>query len=297
MRFRTNVGNIDTFYKILQTVEKLQKRCSIKLTETEMHIICNSDVNEGGIQMWSQIRVPSMFIDYRIQSNANNVILLTVSSEALVAAMRSAATPSSSGPGTLTKKGEKPTINFDISISTRGGRRVRIAHDVPIDITRTQEIEKLKEPLCPEPEVHILLPPLARLRTVVERMKPLAGKIIKLSGNMSGCLTLSAETEQSRVDVSWTGLSNPDMNEDGPSQALRRANGEELPARGPKQMYGVLVSLGSLQKFLNCHVVSTTTIACICQNHCLVLYVYVGEVANRGGVLTFYIPAIIDEGP
>lgn len=33
----------------------------------------------------------------------------------------------------------------------------------------------------------------------------------------------------------------------------------------------------------------------ICQNHCLILYVYIGDVADAGGVLTFYIPAIIDD--
>lgn len=29
----------------------------------------------------------------------------------------------------------------------------------------------------------------------------------------------------------------------------------------------------------------------------MILYVYIGEVADAGGVLTFYIPAIIDELP
>lgn len=53
---------------------------------------------------------------------------------------------------------------------------------------------------------------------------------------------------------------------------------------------------------------STTTIACtlarvdppdyithtpvgICAHHCLIMYVYIGEIDDAGGVLTFYIPA------
>lgn len=36
-------------------------------------------------------KVPSLFVDYRIQSNANNQITVTLSSEALLAALRSAA--------------------------------------------------------------------------------------------------------------------------------------------------------------------------------------------------------------
>lgn len=33
----------------------------------------------------------------------------------------------------------------------------------------------------------------------------------------------------------------------------------------------------------------------ICQNHCAILYVYIGDVADAGGVLTFYIPTVIDD--
>lgn len=29
----------------------------------------------------------------------------------------------------------------------------------------------------------------------------------------------------------------------------------------------------------------------------MILYVYIGEVADAGGVLTFYIPMIMDDGP
>ena len=39
--------------RIVQAIEKLQKRFLIKFTETNMHIICNSDGNKGGIQVWS----------------------------------------------------------------------------------------------------------------------------------------------------------------------------------------------------------------------------------------------------
>lgn len=81
----------------------------------------------------------------------------------------------------------------------------------------------------------------------------------------------------------------------------------------PDKLFSVHVSIRSFIKFLNSHVVSTTTIACmrsfycpackfptvanlgICQNHCAILYVYIGDVADAGGVLTFYIPTVIDD--
>lgn len=95
----------------MQSVEKLQKKCTIKFAEHEMRIICAGDVNEGGIQVWSyaspfenticvvlplfrQIKVSSLFTEYRIQSNNNNEITISLSAEALLAALRSAAGPS-----------------------------------------------------------------------------------------------------------------------------------------------------------------------------------------------------------
>lgn len=99
------------------------------------------------------------------------------------------------------------------------------------------------------------------------------------------------------------------------SQDENNQDGEpgDREKRDPDQLFTVLVPLRSFLKFLNSHVVSTTTIACayfhpmiiiywadgpvgICQNHCLILYVYIGDFADAGGVLTFYIPAILDDG-
>jgi HUS1 checkpoint protein len=32
----------------------------------------------------------------------------------------------------------------------------------------------------------------------------------------------------------------------------------------------------------------------ICARHCIIMYVYIGETGSPGGVLTFYIPAILE---
>jgi hypothetical protein len=33
----------------------------------------------------------------------------------------------------------------------------------------------------------------------------------------------------------------------------------------------------------------------ICQGHCLILFVYIGDSADVGGVLTFYVPSVLDD--
>jgi HUS1 checkpoint protein len=148
----------------------------------------------------------------------------------------------------------------------------------------------------------VLFPSLQKLRTIVERLKPMSN-ILSIRGNNSGCLQLSINTEGVKVQSEWTDCTNPD------THALGGNDDEE---NDPEQMYTVLVSIKSFSKFLNVHSVCSTTIACallysllqgcqltcasgLCHHHCLILYVYIGEVADAGGVLTFYIPAIIDD--
>ncbi|PPR04814.1 hypothetical protein CVT24_007074 [Panaeolus cyanescens] len=214
-----------------------------------MQIICNNESNEGGIQLWSQIKVDSFFEGYRIQSNANNEITVSISSEALLGALRSAASSVQSAAEhgavvmKLAKKHDHAVFSFEISGQSRVGNRLSIAHDVKIEVLRPADVAKMTEPLCPEPDLHILMPRLEDLRTIVERLRPLSD-IVSFRGNNNGKLQLAIHTDSVQIETEWTELQNP---------------------------------VG------------------LCQNHCLILYVYIGDVADAGGVLTFYIPAIIDD--
>jgi len=299
MRFRASIENVPTFFRIVQAIEKLQKKCIIKFGESEMSIICNNDANEGGIQVWSQIKIDSIFTSYRIQSNASNEITMSLSAEALLAALRSASSSASSGSSyeteevvmKLAKKNDQAALSFEISGTTKVGRKVRVAHDVKIEVMKPGDVARLAEPLCPEPDIHILLPPLQKLRTIVDRLRPMSD-ILAIRASNNGRLQLSISTDSVTVDTQWTNCTNPKM---AASQSQDDED-ESSEKPDPDHLFTVLVSIRSFLKFLNSHVVSTTTIACICQNHCMILYVYIGDVADAGGVLTFYIPAIIDDG-
>ncbi|KAJ6611149.1 checkpoint protein Hus1/Mec3 [Mycena sp. CBHHK59/15] len=296
MRFRASIENVNTFFRIIQAIEKLQKKCIIKFSEDDMRIICNSEANEGGIQVWSQIKVDSIFTSYRIQSNAANVITMSLFSEALLAALKSASANTNTNSASssyeteeivmkLAKKNDQAMLTFEISGMTRQGRRVRVAHDVRIDVMKPADVARLNEPMCPEPNTHIILPPLQKLRTIVDRLRQMSD-ILAVRANNSGRLQLSIRTDSVDVQTEWTDCKN--------TARAATASQEAPDPRDPTELFTVLVSTRSFLKFLNSHVVSTTTIACICQNHCMILYVYVGDFTDAGGVLTFYIPAIID---
>ncbi|KXN88314.1 Checkpoint protein hus1 [Leucoagaricus sp. SymC.cos] len=290
MRFRATIESVSLFYKITQSVEKLQKRFIIKFTPENIHIICNHEANEGGTQVWSQINVQSIFTDYRIQSNSGNEITMSLPSDALLASLRSASTPSTSGTAyqteetvmKLAKKNEHAVLKFEIIGTTSAGRRVKVSHDVQVVVMKPHEVSKLTEPLCPDPDAHILLPALHKLRTIVERLRSMSD-ILTFRANNAGTLQLSVTTETGKVQTEWKNLMNPKDNDAEPDKEIDM-----------DKIFPVHISLRSFLKFLNCHVISTTTIACLCQNHCLILYVYIGDPAEVGGVLTFYIPAIID---
>ncbi|EJD06814.1 cell cycle checkpoint [Fomitiporia mediterranea MF3/22] len=272
MRFRANIDHVQTFQRIIQAIEKLQKRCIVRFTESEMHIICNEET-EDGVQ-------DSLFTDYRIQSNANNEISLLLSPEALLQALRSAAS-SSDVVMKLAKKHAHPVLSFEIVLALRGTRRASVAHDVLIDVLKPAEMARLKEPLCPEPDIHILLPPLQKLRTVVERMRSMAD-VLGIYANHKGGLRLTVESDQVRVKTEWSKCIIPNMDSE---------RSRDEPEPDPDQWFGVHLSIRAFLKFLSSHVVSTTTIACICEDHCMILYVYIGDVQDAGGVLTFWIPA------
>lgn len=153
-------------------MEKLQKKCIIKFSDADMRIICNQE--EGGVHVWSyvptpalphsfplnwdprKIRVDALFIDYRILSHSNNEITLNLHTDALSAALRSASaehTAANEVVMKLAKKNNIPVLSFEIFGTTHMGRRVKVAHDVRIEVMKSADVALLTEPRCPEPDV------------------------------------------------------------------------------------------------------------------------------------------------
>jgi HUS1 checkpoint protein len=143
-----------------------------------MRIICNNE--QGGVQIWSyvppfffyltshflafnkkprKIRVDALFTDYRILSHSNNEITLNLPTEALSTALRSASaehTGANEVVMKLAKKNNLPVLSFEIFGTTHMGRRVKVAHDVRIEVMKPADVALLTEPQCPEPDVRFI---------------------------------------------------------------------------------------------------------------------------------------------
>jgi hypothetical protein len=103
-----------------------------------------------------QIKVDTIFTSYRIQSNASNAITLSLHSEALLAALKPASVSASDTEDVvvkLAKKNDQAVLSFEITGLTRVGRKLHVAHDVKIEVMKPCDVEKLSEPMCPEPDV------------------------------------------------------------------------------------------------------------------------------------------------
>lgn len=127
----------------------------------------------------------------------------------------------------------KSVLSFVITRTTSSKGVMEVTQQLLIDVLRNAEVERLREPTCPEPDVspvlcspliyegtlicpfqvHILLPPLAKFRGVVDRLRSLAQEGISFRANYSGALQLGASTDDARVEITWRDLSNPPMGE------------------------------------------------------------------------------------
>lgn len=61
-------------------------------------------------------------------------------------------------------------------------------------------------------QVHVLLPPLLKLRTIVERLRPLSD-VLALRANNSGVLQLSVNTDTVKLETQWVKCGNPSKGE------------------------------------------------------------------------------------
>ncbi|WVF66361.1 hypothetical protein IAT40_001101 [Kwoniella sp. CBS 6097] len=297
MRFRTTIINVALLHKISRSLAALAKTCVIRLSPEQAHFIVPGNEGSTGVQVWSQVKVSTLFDAYKIESNANNEIWLELHLDSLMKVLRSAdSSVGGLGESTrntatlsdadvtlkLNKKGHQPIWAFEIRGKTAARKSMSITHEIDVKILSPKRQQELQEPLCPQPDIHVVLPNLYELRNLVSRLSHVADDV-KVSANHEGKLELSVNSTRVNLSTTWTDLGVPQSN------AVQEDNEEPPPP--PEKMFSANVSIKGLLKFLTSHLVGGTAIACICEDHCLIAYVYIGELNEAGGVLTFFIPA------
>ncbi|RKP07937.1 checkpoint protein Hus1/Mec3 [Thamnocephalis sphaerospora] len=286
MRMRAQVIQPVALERVARSVEKLgQQPCILKLTPQQWHCILVPDA-EAGVQVWSQLSATAFLSMYRINSAHHDEIYLELRAENLHRALRSA-------KGALecivrlAKRGQAPVLSFHIVHQSRAGLRQELTQDVPVRVIPPQQMETIREPMVPEPQVYIMLPQLQSMRAYAEKMRALTDHLY-IGANMRGRFSLRCETDGVEMQTSWANLINPEL--DRPSSQSTVASASTQP-RNLDTLVEARVGIKDLIKFLYSYYVEpTNVVCCIIQDHALVLYVYMGRSSNEQGSLTYYIP-------
>lgn len=206
-------------------------------------------------------------------------------------------------------------------------RETTITQSIPVVVLAPETVAQIHEPHCREPDVHIMLPPLLQLKAISERFTKLslapssattsallssknsypeprtttpssASSRLTLAANMHGQLSLSISTPALRINSTWEGLHNPELDPgqvEGGEEGMRELastrmkgvpKGEEAGwarVRVEGRDWGRVLGVGRL---------GGRVIACFCHEHALILYVYLtsGDPGSaEESVLTYYI--------
>lgn len=199
---------------LVSSVEKLSHRAILKLTEDVVYLICAGEANtSGGPQVWAQVKVPTVFKSFRIESNTENQIFLEFVPTALSKALKSGGgAPNIAVRLAKRASTDHPVLSFSIEGVSRSGHSLDIVQEVAVRVLKLAEVQEMaKEPMCPEPDVHIVLPnPSDTLRTVVDRMKN-SHSVIHFAANLEGKLKLRVESDLVNIETQWKNLKNPDI--------------------------------------------------------------------------------------
>lgn len=87
---------------------------------------------------------------------------MSITADALLNALKSSSSPTISSSSTyeteelvvkLAKKNDHAVLSFEMIGLTRVGKKVKIEHDVKVEVMKASDVARLKEPMCPEPNV------------------------------------------------------------------------------------------------------------------------------------------------
>lgn len=204
-------------------------------------------IPETGAQVWAVLQIETIFDEYHVQSAANDVINMELPLDTLQRALKSCQSASDAVIKLTKRQSDKLPILM-LTVTTASSRAhlglgavagsTLVTQEIPVKILAPTMVEGITQPICPEPDVHIFLPPLNQLRAFSERFAKINGdgKWI-LAANLRGEFSMSAHTDAVKIESVWRGLTVPELNpamiegniEDHPS--VRRSRDEWAAVR------------------------------------------------------------------
>mmetsp|Transcript_24923 Transcript_24923/g.34158 ORF Transcript_24923/g.34158 Transcript_24923/m.34158 type:complete len:280 (-) Transcript_24923:433-1272(-) len=270
MRFKARLTNdkLGIFQGVITTLDKIGKRSVVHLSEeTIKFTVIESKVDD--VRAFAELNVQGLFMEWRIESQSDNCILIEVGFQNLLDALNSARRAPQCQIK-LTKRSGQPCL----CLETRA-LEVEVVHDIPVTLMRASEHEYYLPPEVPQPQVQIELPSSKSFKNVIDRMKGLT-KNIYIQGDMAGSLTVRLESDMVHIRSFFSNLQPRFESLDDNSETNKA-----IVKVDAKTLATVLHSYGLRHDSM---------IMCLIEGCSLVLHVVLSPTCT--GTLTFYLQII-----
>nr|XP_020666895.1 checkpoint protein HUS1 isoform X2 [Pogona vitticeps] len=186
MRFRAkivDIGCLNQFTRVINTVAKLAKTCTLRLTVDKLYFILSDKVANGGVSMWCELKQENFFDEFQMEGVAaeNNEIYLEVTPENLSRALKTAQN-AKAVKIKLTNK-QCPCLTVAVELPSLSSSSRIVTHDIPVGVIPRKLWNDFIEPNVPEFDV--------------------------IEANKNGEMNLKIETELVCVTTHFKELGNP----------------------------------------------------------------------------------------
>ncbi|XP_069046969.1 checkpoint protein HUS1 isoform X2 [Lepisosteus oculatus] len=257
MKFRSKIVDVvclQHFTRVVSTISKLTKTCTLRLTTSNLYFILCDKVANGGVSMWCELSQGNFFDEFQLEgvSPDANEIYLKLAPENLSRALKTA-NNAKSLKIKLTKK-HCPCITLAVELPSLTTSSRVVTHDIPVDVIPRKFWNDFQEPAVPDFDV--------------------------LEANRNGEMNLKIETDLVSVATHFKNLENPPWDGDesqGPSQD-----------RHPETMAEARIDIRKLQQFLAGQQVNPCKAVCNIVSGRIVHFILLHEDVS----LQYFIPAV-----
>ncbi|XP_075442560.1 checkpoint protein HUS1 isoform X2 [Ascaphus truei] len=283
MRFRCKVVDVSClnhFTRVVNTITKLTKSCTLRLTVNNLYFIVTDKVANGGVSMWCELCQGNFFDEYQMEgvSADQNDIYLELIPENLTRALKTAQN-AKTVKIKLTNR-HCPCLTVAVELPSLSSSSRIVTHDIPVCVIPRRLWNDFREPSVPDFDVSIYLPALKTMKCVVERMKNLSNFIV-IEANRNGEINLKIDTDLVSVSTHFKDLGNPPWVSDDASQSSTQD-------RDPSSMAEARVDIRKLLQFLAGQQVNPTKAICNIVHKRMVHFILLHEDVS----LQYFIPAL-----
>ncbi|KAM3823143.1 checkpoint protein HUS1 isoform 3-T3 [Vipera latastei] len=232
MRFRAkiiDVGCLNHFSRVISTIAKLTKTCTLRLTLDKLYFILSDKVANGGVSMWCELNQMNFFDEFQMEgvSAENNEIYLELAPENLSRAFKTAQNAKTVKIKLTNKQCPCLTVAMELSSLSTSSRFV--THDIPVGVIPRKLWNDFREPSVPNFDV--------------------------IEANLNGEMDLKIETDLVCITTRFKDLGNPPWVSWDDSQ-------NSTPERDPMNMAEARIDIKRLLQLLAGQQVNPTKALC-----------------------------------